>query len=341
MAGGTPVESIYFFCTRGIAVARRHQLQQWAQATYKVHLEILDGEGIAQELSEHDIFWIAVRYLELSADLLPSLPATEAQDWYTRVRDKWQHITESAQTFADFTEVKIAARTALGPFAYSDDGHPIHRHERPELPFWIDRLDEFTHQSVIHALRRQALYEASVLRLRGLGTLIGQEERLRQYFADIPQLTDVADVEDTEVLLTYLFPASQQGLIHLTMTEVYNWFEAFEVRLDELLRDANQYIKMNTQCMLLEIRGHLALFHHIQQGKMDSDGAFVYWNQLAEVAKSAPLFPLEHFANRLIEYARYLGTHPAYEPLTQAVDTLLAERFGNFKVAEKCLVQPR
>jgi hypothetical protein len=122
---------------------------------------------------------------------------------------------------------------------------------------------------------------------------------------------------------------------------VYNWFEAFEVRLDELLRDANQYIKMNTQCMLLEIRGHLALFHHIQQGKMDSDGAFVYWNQLAEVAKSAPLFPLEHFANRLIEYARYLGTHPAYEPLTQAVDTLLAERFGNFKVAEKCLVQPR
>ncbi len=337
MAGGTPVESIYFFCTRGIAIARRHQLQKWAQATYKVYLEILDGEWTAQELSAHDTFWIAVRYLELPADLLPPLPATEAQDWYTRVLNKWQQVTESAQTFADFTEIKIAARTALGPFSYSDDGRPIHRYERPELPFWIDRLDEIAGQSALDALRRHALYEASVLRLRGLGTLIGQEERLRQYFAEIPQLEDVADVEDTEVLLTYLFPASRQGLIHLTATEVHNWYGALESHLDGLLRDTNQHVKMNTQCMLLEIRGHVALFHHFNQGKMDSDGAFFYWNQLAEVAKNAPLFPLEHFANRLIEYARYLGTHSAYEPLTQAVDTLLAERFGNFKVAEKCL----
>jgi hypothetical protein len=341
MSGGVSVERIYLFSTRDVPIAKRHVLQEWARTTYGVSLEIIDGEAVAELLSATDTFWIAERYLELPVELLPTLPATEAHDWYTRVLAKWRRATWSAQTFADLTEIRTAARTALGPFAYTEDGHPIHRHERPELPFWIERLDEFAEQTALDALRRRALYEATVLRLRGLGTLIGQEERLRQYFAAIPQLEKVADLEDTEALLAYLLPASRLGFVHLTGPELQAWHGALASRLDERLVDAEKHARKNARCALLEVRGHLALLRRFEQGKMDIEGTLSYWNQLAHLAKEAPLFPLERFADRLTEYARYFGAHPAYEPLTRIVDALLTERFGGFKVAEQCLGRAR
>jgi hypothetical protein len=337
MAGGIPVDRIYIFCTSGVAVAKRHELQDWTQKTYGVNLEILDGEAIAELLSNGDIFWIAERYLELPANLLPDLSEADAQDWYTAVLDKWRRATSRPQTFADLTEIQMAARTALGPFTYDEGGRPINRYERPELPFWIERMDEMADHAAIDTLRRRAFYQASVLRLRGLNTLIGQEERLRRYFSGIPRLKDAADLEDIETLFTYIFTASRQGLAAITDVEVRAWREALESRIDERLYDAEQHGLLNTHCMLLEVRGHLALFHHIDQGTMDLDGALTYWSQLVQLAKQTPLFPLERFADRLTQYARFLGVHPSYEPLTQAVDTILAERFGHIKAAEKCL----
>jgi hypothetical protein len=343
MSKGTPVERIYLFSTRGVPVAKRHTLLEWAQTTYKVALEILDGEAMAEQLSVPDIFWIAERFLELPRDLLPPPPqrGTDADDWYTQVLNKWRRIVWSPQTFADFTEIRTAAREALGPFDYTEDGHPIPHAERTELPFWIDLLDEVAEHIPVDVLRRHARYEATVLRLRGLGTLLGQEGRLRQYFATIEQLEDIADLEDTETLLAYLFPASRLGFVHLTSIELQTWKDALEARLDDRLRDAEKYGRLNTRCMLLETRGHLALVRSVDQGKLDIDGALFYWNRLAQLAKKAPLFPLERFAERLTQYVQYIEIHPTYNLLTQTVDTLMAERFGSFKVAEQCLARAK
>jgi hypothetical protein len=311
MSKGMPVERIYLFSTRGVPVAKRHTLLEWAQTTYKVALEIFDGEAMAEQLSAPNIFWIAERFLELPRDLLSPPPqiGTDADDWYTQVLNKWRQPDYSPQTFADFTEIRTAAREALGPFAYTEDGHPTPHTERPELPFWIDLLDEVAEHIPVDVLRRRARYEATVLRLRGLGTLLGQEDRLRQYFTTIEQLEDIADIEDTETLLAYLFPASRQGLVHLTSMEIQTWKEALEARLDDRLRDAEKYGRMNTRCMLLETRGHLVLVRSVDQGKLDIDGTLFYWNRLAQLAKKAPLFPLERFAERLTQYVPYIGMH--------------------------------
>src|SRR5437667_2683649 len=51
MSGGVPVERIYLFSTRSVPVAKRHKLLEWARTTYKVPLEVLDGEAIAELLS--------------------------------------------------------------------------------------------------------------------------------------------------------------------------------------------------------------------------------------------------------------------------------------------------
>jgi hypothetical protein len=337
-SSGTPVEGIYVFCTCDLPVAKRHELQEWARETHSVSLEILDGAAVAELLCDRDLFWLAERYLQLPSGLLPVMPSGEEKDWHARTLAKWRRETRPAQTFADFTEIRAAARFALGPFGYDDDGRPVNRYERPELPFWIERLDEIAdHQVAMDSLRRRAFYEASVLRLRGLGSLVGQEERLRLYFADIPQLQDAVDLEDAEVLLNYVLPANLSEQVGLEESEVESWFWALEHRLDERLREAEKNSMVNERCALLEVRGHTALLRRLTEGVISGTEALKYWAELAKLATHAPLFPLERFADRLTEYARYVGAHPDYEPLTEAVDALVAERFGSFKAAEKCL----
>jgi len=338
MSSGTPVKGIHVFCSRGLPVSKRHKLQEWALTTHGVELEILDGEAVAELLCDREIFSLAERYLQLPTELLPSLPSNaEKKDWYAGKLEKWRQQTRQAQTFADFTEIRSAARTALGPFAYAEDGRPINRHELPELPYWIDRLDEIADHGVPDSLRRRAFYEASVLRLRGLDSLVGQEKRLRLYFARIPQLGDPAEIEDAQVLLSYVLPARRLKQVQLEESEVTAWFRAMEDRLDDRLQEAEKSNRVNDCCALLEVRGHAALIRRVGEGKMDPAEALRYWNKLATLVSRAPLFPLERFADRLAEYVRFIGAHPDYEPLTRAVDGLLAKRFGQFKAAENCL----
>lgn len=183
MSSGTPVDGIYEFCSRGLPVAKQHKVQAWADAEHNVSLEILDGAAISELLCDRDLFWIAERFLQLPAELAPpAAPREEEKDWYTRTLEKWRKTRRKAQTFADFTEIRAAGRMALGPFGHDAQGRPVDNYERPELPFWIERLDEIAAQNPMAFLHRRAVYEASVLRLRGLGTLIGHEDRLRVFF---------------------------------------------------------------------------------------------------------------------------------------------------------------
>ena len=337
MSSGTSIEGIYMFCSRDMAVAKRHELVGWALETYNIELEILDGAAIAELLGDRDIFWLAERYLQLPAELLPTLSVEEEQGWYSHTLDKWQREKRVAQTFADFAEIRAAARDALGSFGYDEDGRPITQHKRPELPFWIERLDEITKLDTVGSLRRRAFYEASVIRLRGLGSLTGHEERLRIYYAEVPQLDDASDLEDANVLLTYILTANKLHRVNLNDSEIEAWYWALEQQVDSRIREAKKLRKINERCALLEVRGHIALFRRHAQGVLDVTETLKIWNKLAKLAAHAPLFPLERFADRLSEYARYIGTHPDYESLTDAVDALLAERFGTFKTAEKCL----
>ncbi len=342
MSSGTPVGGIYIFCTQGVAVAKRHKLEAWAREQYSISLTILDGEAISEALAERDVIWLAERYLEIAAEVLSQLDGGDVeQDWYTQVLSKWQRETRAAQSYADFTEIKAAGRAALGPFTYDEQGQPLFGYERPEMPFWIERLDEIAGQTGLEKLRRQALYEASVLRLRGLGSLVGQEHRLRTYFAEIPELQSAADLVNTQVLLTYVFPASKHSRVDIEEAEIRTWFAAIEQQLDDRIADADRHKWVNEHCTLLEARGNIALFHGLQMGEANVDSALRYWSKLAELAAHAPLFPLETFANRLTDFARYVGVHPLYESVTNAVDDLLAKRFGKFKIAEQCLARAK
>jgi hypothetical protein len=338
ISSGTRPENIYEFCACDVTVAKRHKLQEWAKATHGVHLEIIDGAAVAELLCDRDLFWLAQRYLQLPSELLPAaLVGEEGKDWYASALERWRLETRPAQTFADFSEIRAAARAALGPFAYDKDGRPVNQHERPELPFWIDRLDEIANHANFHPLRRRAFYEATVLRLRGLGSLVSQEDRLRIYFSNVAKLEDSADLEDFQVLLTYVMTANRLGQVQLAHGELQGWSKAVEERLRERIRNAKKSERVNEHCALLDIYGNSYLSLRLASGKPDPDNALRCWSTLVKLAHRAPLFPLERFADQLAQFARYIGGHPDYEPLTMKVDVLLAKRFGQFKAAEKCL----
>lgn len=336
-SSGTSIEGIYMFCSRDLDISKRHQLQEWALGTYNIVLEILDGAAIAELLCNRELFWLAERYLQIPSELLPTISPAEEQDWYSRTLHKWQHETQPGRTFADFSEIRVAARDALGPFAYDSDGGPFARYTRAELPFWIEQLDMLAEHSSFNLLRRKAFYEASVLRLRGLGSLFGQEERLRLYFAEIPLLQDTNELTDANTLLTYLLPANELRTANLQDSEIATWRRALEQQVGVRLREAKRLGKMNERCALLEIRGYLALFSRYAERMINVTQALNHWSKLAKLVARAPLFPLEEFADLLSQSASFIGSHPNYEPLTETVDALVAKRFGAFKTAEKCL----
>jgi hypothetical protein len=68
MKGG-PIAAVYSFCEADLPVAHRHKLQEWAKETYHVELEIIDGNGLAEQLTTPEMFWIVNTYLHLPASL--------------------------------------------------------------------------------------------------------------------------------------------------------------------------------------------------------------------------------------------------------------------------------
>jgi hypothetical protein len=304
MSSGTQPESVYAFCTCDVVIAKRHKLHEWAKTTHGIHIEIIDGAAVAEFLCDRDLFWLAQRYLQLPSELIPSVPVREeGKGHYTSTLERWRLETRPAQTFADFSEIRAAARTALGPFAYDENGRPVNQHERPELPFWIDRLDEMANHANFHPLRRRAFYEVTVLRLRGLGSLVGQEDRLRIYFSNVAELEDSADLEDFQVLLTYVMTANRLRQVQLADVELQGWAEAVEERLRESIRNAKKHERVNEHCALLDIYGNAHLALRVGWGKPDPANALRCWGKLVKLADHAPLFPLESFADHLAQYA--------------------------------------
>ncbi|MGC1121826.1 MAG: hypothetical protein WBA22_12100 [Candidatus Methanofastidiosia archaeon] len=68
----------------------------------------------------------------------------------------------------------------------------------------------------------------------------------------------------------------------------------------------------------------------------DPEEAIEWWTELTFVVRDAPLFPLEGFADNLSEFITLFDVGSGYDHLTQQVDKLLSERYGDFIAAEKC-----
>jgi hypothetical protein len=321
-ASGSTVESIHYFCSIDVPTAKRHRLQAWARKIHNLELEIHDGQSIAELLSERDVFWIAERYLSIPGEIYPRSPVTDGEGWYKEFLTKCKE-SPPPLSYANFFDIKLAARNAL-----------TEPELRQDLPFWIELLKPYADADLPMILKRRSVYEVSVLSIKGLGTLEGQEADLRGYFVIIPQMRETADIEDAAALLNFCSYACSQHRCELRREEICAWNQSLTRKVDELL---NESPSPTMKAHLLDERGYLSLnVFSPQPRQYQIDEAFSWWMKLMNVVDKAPLFPLEHFADRLTQFIGLFNEVPAYHELTRKVDVLLSKRFGSFTAAEKC-----
>ena len=328
-SSGTKVIDVHYFCTADVAVSNRHKLQDWAKKEYNILLEIHDGQAISEYLTDQEIFWIAVRFLGLPAEIYPETKKEDKDTRYKELLDTWKNSEEKPRSYADFFEIKTALRHVTFSKAHKCD-----------LPFWLNLFESLLKKTPFSLLKRSAVYEISVASLRGLGSLIGHEKRLSKYFNEIQILSDVSQLEDTTVLLKYCIVAFHNNVLQLKIEDLRTWRIVLIQKMEDELRTTQLIAR---KCALLYLLGYVYFTSGPKLGdRTNIDKALDYWLKLTEYVENALLFPLESFADRLTQCLDIaddifpLSNNVKFIELTQKVDELLAKRHGGFIAAEKC-----
>ena len=331
VSSGSAIEAIHFFAVANITVAMRHKLRAWAKSTHHIELEIHDGNAISELLADREVFWIAVNFLSIPAEIFPRAPESDEDRWYESVVSRWKEQQPTGKNSSEFSEIKLAARQAF-----------LHDRFRQDLPFWIGLIERTFLDSPFSDIRRRAIYEVCFLNLRGLNSLEGYEELLRDYFSTIAELSSAADLEDARNLATYCAGALGQGVVGLTFQEVSAWQHALIQRVDERL---TQTLHPNVEASMLSLKGWMFLMiDPVAPRPFEYEKAIEWWTQLAGMVDAAPMFPLERFADNVTELLELvLEVDPkakipnSYFELTEKLDALLATRLGGFAAAENSL----
>ena len=328
-ASGSAIDGIHYFASADVTVATRHKLQDWARTTHQVSLEVYDGNAIAELLGERDVFWIAERFLNIPAEIFPFV-TSENETWYAKVISKWRSKAPSGKSFPEFVEIRLAARQAFLKPAL-----------RQGLPFWIHLIERNFLASPFDWIKRRAIYEVCFLNLRGLNSLEGYEDLLRSFFSDLDRLTSPADLEDARVLASYCTGALGQGVVHLSFEEVSAWQQEIISKINQRLAET---LHPNVEAALLSMKGWTYLMvDPLNPQAPRFERAIEWWLKLAEMVDSAPMFPLQQFADNItgllelmLEVNSKAEIPRSYFDLTNRLDDLLAKRLGAFAAAQSC-----
>jgi len=109
-SGGHQIDELFYFCEPDVPVGRRNKLKNYCKEEFNVELTIFDGTGLAENLVNPDVFWIAQQYLGIPAEMYPK--PLESDESYDTSRQKWIGQSRTPLSFADFTEVKGGLRRA-------------------------------------------------------------------------------------------------------------------------------------------------------------------------------------------------------------------------------------
>ncbi len=316
------VDGIFYFCEADLAVAKRHQLQQWCRQEFRTDLEILDGQAIAEQLTGLDVFWIAEQYLEVDSELYPR--PDRRTSIYDQYKEHWLTSDATPWSYSDFFQIKYGLRVAT-----------FNEEDKPDLRRWIRKMEIYLGKMHPLDLQRRAAYEVCVATLRGLNNLTERRELVEQYLSDIPAISTTSDLQDATNLLVYCSGAYVRHHFDINVATLIEWTRTLTARIDHLLANAGG---PGARCRLLQIRGQAGYlqFRNGSQPEIDLTDTFSWWSQLLEEVKNAPLFPLEGFADLLTAMTEFVGDDERFLALTRTTDELLSTRSSGYLAAEKC-----
>jgi hypothetical protein len=312
---------VTYFCVEDVPITKRNKLIQWCQDEYDTNLQIFDGQALSENLSDPDIFWVAVEFLHIPSEIYPK--SKNGDEWYAEYRKRWIEQDTQPINFSDFCQIKYGLRKAT-----------FREKLRPDLPAWMNAIKKFLEDGNPN-VKRKVQYEICVVALRGQNNLTAYKNTVIDYFKDIEEISDPEELTDVGVLLSYCSSAKAYGQFDIDAAYLHAITKSFVDCVDKFLKKVKG---INTRCILLEIKARSCLLQFLESDVpgADIDEAFEYWYKLIQLVEHAPLFPLEQFSDVLGVLTPYMGTDPRFLELTNKLDGLLAKRTGGFIAAEKC-----
>ncbi|MFD4327520.1 hypothetical protein ACFWQC_22995 [Nocardioides sp. NPDC058538] len=357
VASGSEVEFIVAYCEADIPVARRHAIELDAMERHQVRLAVFDGNAIAELLADRATFWIAETYLHLPARLLP-VPV-DRPDWYEEDLARWRADGDAIDTMGRLLDLAGCLHYACSA-----------REGRPDVPFWLERLESALEPGHPRPLRRRALYECVAANIRGLGDLTPADDRAAEYLDDAIAATDAQELSDASVILMYMTAALARGRTRHAEEAFHAWNIGLSRRVEELL---NADPPPGAACVLLDTLGWLRLQPDVVTANqtedgyviageitdmtseelvaavaaeeltavtvplVDPEGAIDAYTRLVDILPDAPLFPVETLGKVLTMFTPVLVDIPGYDQVVDAIDARVATTIGEATAANNAL----
>ncbi|MER8708956.1 hypothetical protein NKH49_25945 [Mesorhizobium sp. M1088] len=314
---GTKPDAVYYFATPDLAVAKRHELQAFGNRKYGIHLEIFDGQAIADQLSDPDTFWIAEEFLSVPADMFPEV---QGDAEYQALRERWFDGSRQISNFTDFLEVKRGLRCATFE-------EPL----KVDLGRWMDLIHPIL-DMVPTRLARKALYEIAVAQLRGRKTLDPARWAVDRFFETIESDLDSDDVQDIVLLASYAMTAHHTGDFSGGLELVQKWRsqadQALSAALSSKLSDASRY-------QLLLIARQIAPDRSSKDPELFSEMVLPPWEEAVEIAERSPFADIDTLNDMMQIYLPFIGSLPRYQRLADRIDDVVEKRRGKTARAEQ------
>lgn len=312
---------VVFFCTEDLPIGKRHELQKWCNAEYNVTLTIHDGQALAENLSDPDIFWIAVEYLSLPAAIYPVRMDDDVT--YSKYRSHWFSRDRQPHNYADFCQIKYGLRHSTFTDAL-----------KPDLPHWLSIMTTLESCTAPH-LQRKVRYEICVAALRGQNNLDAYRQTVDDYFAAISNIQTLEELADACILLSYCSAAKLHGAFSVSSRSLTTVTKKLVDIIDASLK---KELSVNQRCRLLAIKAHSCALGFVSSdgSYLDKDGMFQHWIELVDLLGHAPFYPIEEFSDTLTQLTPFIGEDERFVQITGRLDQLIAERYGGFAAAEKC-----
>ena len=352
---GTEVRFVVAYCEANMKTAVRHALQDRMRARHGIHVEVFDGNAIAELLAQPHTFWIAEEYLHLPARVFPAVP--DRPGWYEEDLARWRGDGSRLFSWGHLVDLTGCLRYAA-----------FHEDAKRDLPFWIGKMEQLLGDDVPSPVRSKARYEIAVAYLRGLGDMRPADHLVAAFIGDALTATEPSALLDAAVLVNYCIGATARRLTAHAEAQIMGWNAGLMQRVEELLAENPT---PGRECALLDALATLKFqpdLHAIrasginyelgaqlprfgtpewqtasEQGRtqpldlpiVDAPGGLDALTRLTGMLGEAPLFPVDSIADALTLLAHQLVDDPRYDVIVTALDQRTAEIEGGQAAGER------
>lgn len=260
----------------------------------------------------------------------------EADKQYNLALEAWKETTEIKYfNLAEFIEVLHSSN-------HCRQSSYLNEHSA----FWLNLLNQYIQfGDTPDRYRQKAIYEFLWLSLRPewlkkpVGSLIGLNHLIENYFSDLAKFDDHEAIEDSFSLLQIVRASIIMGKSDLPMEKTKDWLKEIGVIINTKVESIEN---PNEKCYWLELQTGYLSNPLDEEGKhFDTEKIFQSYEKLVKLLPEAPLYNVTRLSDRLNQFIKIyiqVGSNDKYvDSLEELADKLMpfvSLRSGNHKLAK-------